>query len=326
MENTFNGDSSLTEILGIENWNTPSIQSMKFTFNKCTSLAHLDLSNWTMPSSATTHAMFQYDDALETITLPNNYGRIDNFMFNHNSSWVGSTFTIPSSVEFVGNSHVFYNFGTDSFNKFEVEEGNTAVKTINDVLYSYDGTRLISIPRGKTFDYVTFEIPEGVTTLNELSFSRNYHIGTVVLPNSFEITNTLPSEFLNSGNNLSVGIYGYTAVSKYEVKADNPRYISNQGCIYSKDGTELIAVPLQYTGSLTIPEGTTSIRAEAFWAIEDMFYTRWMTELNIPASLTSIDEEQIARINTIVYYKNIPVNVDPANPAFEVVDGRLVAK
>ena len=326
MEMTFDGDTSLTEILGTESWQTPSIRSMRATFNHCNSLAHIDISSWTMPSNASTRSMFQYDSALETITMPSNYTRIDSFMFNHNSSWAGTTFTIPSTVEFVGNSHVFYNFGTQDFNKFVVEEGNTAVKTINDVLYSYDGTRLISIPRAKTFDNVTFEIPEGVTMLNELSFSRNYNIGTVVLPNSYEITNTLPDGFINTGNNLSVAIYGYTAVSKYEVKEDNPRYISNQGCIYSKDGTELIAVPLQYTGSLTIPEGTTSIRAEAFWEADNMFYTRWMTELNIPASLTSIDEEQLSRINTIVYYKNIPINVDPANPAFEVVDGKLVAK
>ena len=113
----------------------------------------------------------------------------------------------------VGKSHIFYDFGKDStFKKFIVESGSTTLKTVDDILYTYDGTRLISIPRGKTFTNNTYIIPEGITFMNELSFSRNKNIDTIVLPNSYEIIRYIDKNnnsygFINTGNSLSVAIY-----------------------------------------------------------------------------------------------------------------------
>ena len=52
---------------------------------------------------------------------------------------------------------------------------------------------------------------------------------------------------LNAGSNLSIAIYCYTGITRYEVKDTNPRYSSLNGLIYSKDGKALTAVhgPLQ---------------------------------------------------------------------------------
>ena len=80
--------------------------------------------------------------------------------------------------------------------------------------------------------------------MNELSFSRNQNIDTLVLPNSYVIERYIKANtssntsnnnygFINSGNSLSVAVYQFTSIKEYEVKNDNTRYMSYEGCIYS---------------------------------------------------------------------------------------------
>ncbi|MBQ3409715.1 MAG: InlB B-repeat-containing protein [Clostridia bacterium] len=331
MNYMFSECSGLTS-LNVSIWNTSNLASCIFMFNKCSKLTNMDLSNWNMSKITNNKAMFQYCTGLKNIVMPNNYTRIDNFTFNHNSAYNQEKFTIPASVKTVAKSHIFYNFGTNNFKKFEVEEGNTALKTIDDILYSYDGTRLMNIPMGKTFENNRFELPEGVTFLNELSFNRNKNIETLVLPNSYEIErfinkNSNSYEFINSGSSLNVAIYLYSSISKYEVKNDNPRYSSYEGCIYSKDGTELIAIPLHYSGTLNIKDGTTTIGKEAIWAGETdaVNHADSITEINIPASVTTIEANQITILNKLAK-KGVTINIDSANTAYEMSNNKIVAK
>ena len=318
--------------LNVSIWNTSKLTSCIFMFNKCSKLTNMDLSRWDMSKITNNEAMFQYCTGLKNIVMPNNYTRIDNFTFNHDSAYNQEKFTIPASVKTVGKSHIFYNFGTTNFKKFEVEEGNTALKTIDDILYSYDGTRLINIPMGKTFENNRFELPEGITFLNELSFNRNKNIKTLVLPNSYEIErfinrNNNSYGFINSGSSLNVAIYLFTSISEYEVKSDNPRYSSFEGCIYSKDGTELIAIPLHYSGTLNIKDGTKTIGKEAIWAGETdaVDHANSITEINIPASVTTIEANQITALNKLAK-KGVTINIDSENTAYEMSNNKIVAK
>jgi hypothetical protein len=253
-------------------------------------------------------------------------------MFNHNVDYNGTSFTIPNSVSYIGKSHVFYDFGKDDiFNKFIVESGNTSFKTIDDILYTYDGTRLISIPKGKTFANRTYEMPEGVTFMNELSFSSNGNIDTLILPNSYVIERYIDKNnnnygFINSGNSLSVAIYRNTSIKRYEVKNDNSNYSSDSGCIYSKNGSELIAVPFKYEGILNIKSGTTTIGQEAFWDFENS-RNELITQINIPASVTTIEANQLTTLNTLMSRSTNPVTItiDSGNTSYQIVNNQIVA-
>ena len=329
MQNMFNYCSSLTSI-DLSHFNTSKVTNMSLMFNNCSSLTSIDLSHFVMNGVNNTNGMFQKCSSLQNLVMPNDYTRIDSFMFNHVSSYPGESFTIPKNVTSFGNSHLFYNFGKDEiFKRFIVEDGNTAAKVVDDILYSYDGTRLIAIPRAKTFTNNTYEMPEGIIFLTELSFSRNQNIDTVVLPNSYEIERYIDADdnsydFINSGNSLSVGIYRYTSVKNYEVKADNPRYISYEGCIYSKDGTELIAVPLHYTGVLNVKSGTTTFGQEALWDFENVINDS-LTTINIPASVTTIEPNQLATLNKLIT-KGVVINIDSSNTVYEIVNNQIVAR
>ena len=165
--------------------------------------------------------------------------------------------------------------------------------------------------------------------MNELSFSNNSTIQSILLPNSYEIIRYIKANnndygFINSGNSLSVAIYRYTSISTYQVKEDNPRYISYEGCLYNKAGTELIAVPFKYSGVLNVKEGTTTIGQEAFWDFENIRNAS-ITTINIPASVTTIEANQLTTLNKLIT-SGVVINIDSNNNSYMISNNKIVAK
>jgi len=330
MGNMFNGCESLSN-LDIGNWDIGNVTYMPCMFKSCKNLTILDLSTWDMSNVTNDTQMFEYVSKATEIKLPDNVKVIGDFMFNHNNAHTGETFTIPASVTTLGKTHMWYDFGT-SFKEFIVANGNTNFKTIDGVLYSMDGTRLVSVPTKKTFTDRTFTIPEGVTFIGESNFSTNKNIDTLVLPDSYVITRYVGTKNanynkanVNYGNSLFLGVYYRTSISKYVVNDTNPNYTSVDGCIYSKDGSELIAVPWQYNGALSIKEGTTTIGQEAFSTQgAASSETTKLTSVHIPASVTTIQSAQLTALNKLV--GRITITIDDANPNYTISGGKIVAK
>lgn len=354
----FIGCSNLTNIGDLGNWNVTKVTNMGHMFLNCVKLENIgdlsgwdvsnvtdmvwmfgsdsggmmlsdigDISKWDVSRVTNTKAMFQSCNKFTNIRIPSSLTVYGSFCFNHMSAYTGESFTVGKNVTRIGKSHVFYDFGTDDFKEFRIEDGNTSFTVIEGCLYTADGTRLIAVPRNKAFTNDIFEIPEGVTFMNELSFSRNVNSSTLVLPDSYTIRfcEVKDSEYdgdnINTGSNLAIALYCYTNVSQYKVKDSNPNYISKDGCIYSKDGSALIAVPDKYTGELSVADGTIAIEKTAIKAVDDRFMNR-VTSIAIPASVTKIDEYAMEMINAI----GCSITVDSANPNYTVVDGKLTTK
>lgn len=90
----------------------------------------------------------------------------------------------------------------------------------------------------------------------------------VVIPDSYVITDNASDSAGNYGNSLHLAIYHVATVHKYSVKDSNPNYTEQDNCIYTKDKSELIAVPIRYQGVVNIPEGTTKIHKHVFYLIK----------------------------------------------------------
>ena len=85
---------------------------------------------------------------------------------------------------------------------------------------------------------------------------------------------------------INVGAFsecaGLTAIN---VDADNLKYASIDGVLFSKDKTDLVMVPVKKSGLYVIPNGVTTIGAGAFGDC------RGLTGVTIPGSVTSIEAQ-----------------------------------
>ena len=337
MSLAFEGCSNLTAVTFGEN-TLPKLRDTSFTFNNCTNLLNLDLSRWNMNELNSDKAMFQFCRKLASIKLPEYVNRIDNFMFNHLESLPGNTFTLPKGIEYIGDTHIFYNCGTSVFRNFVQQEASDVYQVVNGILYSADGTRLIAVPKGQNWGGTnSCKIPEGVTDFNGLCFSRNYNIITMTLPNSFVIKDDQEDAAGNHGSNLNIGIYCYTSTCKYAVNDDNPNYTAVDGVLYNKDKTELMAVPTNYLGwtrtpgsnardgALIIPEGVTAIHKDALYADCWQNISK-LKSISIPATLTTIPDDQFTVINNLAGTGRVTITVADGNNSFAVENNQLVRK
>ena len=253
---------------------------------------------------------FQNCVDIAELALPEGLEIISDGAFDHMSGISNSTLVIPSTVTTIGGDynveqntlyggHVFYDMGQNStFTAFEVADGNQYFKTVDGILYSADMTRMLAYPRGKR-DTV-FEIPEGVTQLDEMAFSRASYLKTIILPDSYEIKTSVPENILNQdGNSLAVALYVYTTVANVEVKSTNTRYASSDGILYSKDMKSLWYIPTQHTGTISISDKCERLEKGCIF-IAGRSNTGW-ENVSISPSVFWIDNAAADFLNT--YFK-----------------------
>ena len=348
MRGMFSYCTKLTELSGYENWDTGCLEVMYHMFNRVASGAGsmecIDLSAWDLDQVTNTGWCFQLCYAKQ-ILLPDNLAVISAGFLNHATKITGTSYTIPAGVKKIGYAHTIYDFATNDFVEFIVAEGNTYYKAVDGILYSADGTEMLAVPRNKPFENGIFELPEGVTFLGELSFSRNYNITTLVLPDSYviEYVPLYDSRYivfedtgnLNHGTNLSIAIYCYTGITEYAVKDTNPNYASLNGIIYSKDMTQVVAIPSRYAQPIVIPEGVTKWNYQASWT-DDLYpdtngtvdgLMKNCAGVSIPASLTDIAQDQVDKLNRIKGLRSdFEILVDENNPVYYVDGDGYLAK
>lgn len=209
------------------------------------------------------------------LRLSDNLELVGDGAFNHCTGFKGDTLTIPSSLKIVGGnyltetnsgygSHVFYDFGY--YKEYLMSETGMYFKTDDGVLFSADGTRLVAYPNRKADE--VYEIPEGVTQLDELSFNRTSYLKTLVLPDSYILHYDIPKNVLNhDGHTLAVALYQFTSVQNIEVHDTNPNYSAENGILYNKDKTVLLYIPNKNTTeNIVISESVTEIADGAVYS------------------------------------------------------------
>ncbi len=111
-------------------------------------------------------------------------------------------------------------------------------------------------------------IPDGVTYIGDLAFWGCSSLKGIFIPRSVE---TIQDRAFAACSNLK----------QFSVAPGNRFFSELDGVLFSKDRTELIAYPCARTGSYTIPDGVTRIKAEAF-------STCSLTRVTVPDGLTDI--------------------------------------
>ena len=325
----FNSCRSLTGDLVIPN----SIATIsRATFQDCKGLT----GKLVLPDSITTIEgwAFYTDRFTGTLTLPSKLETLGEAAFGANTNFENTKIVIPASLKKIGidyevngenlglSTHDFYNFGakTEKFEAFEVEEGNENFVAIDGVLYTKDRKRLISYPRNKKGD--TYEILDGVVTLDEFSFASNMNLQTLIVPDSINFEPRKKGIRMENKTPVTAALYSYSAIQDINIKETNPNYTSIDGVVYTKDKKELLCVSTGRTKEVIIPDGVETI---IDYAVFPSQVARSIPKMYIPSSLTNISNMNLKILNNYGAIKKFEIAED--NPAFTLdSNGKIVRK
>lgn len=325
----FNNCSSLTGDLIIPS----SLKTIaRAAFQQCKGLT----GKLVLPDSITTiEGWAFYDDKFTgELVLPKNLENLGEAAFGKNTGFENTKIVIPASLKKIGidyevngenlglSTHDFYNFGANvrKFEAFEVEEGNENFVAIDGVLYTKDKKRLISYPRNKKGD--TYEILDGVVTLDEFAFASNMNLQTLKVPDS--LTFEPRKKGIRSGNRTPVtaALYSYSAIQDIILNETNPNYTSIDGVVYTKDKKQLMCVSTGRTKEVIIPDGVETI---IDYAVFPSQVARSIPKMYISSSLTNISDMNLKLLNNYGAIRKFEIAED--NPAFTLdSNGKIVRK
>ena len=251
----------------------------------------------TIPSSVATigAGAFEYCSNLAALTISDGVTSIGIRAFQYCVSL--TSVVIPASVTELGIG-VFENCG--SISSISVSQDNTVYSSVDGVLMSKDGTRLIEYPAAHGS---TYTIPTGVTCIESCAFMGNRNLTSLTIPESvaeigssafsgcFALTNlTLPTSMTRIGDSAFSSCGSLTSINlPTGLACINNSVFNNCAALAS------VTIPAGVTeigysafngceslAAVTIPEGVTGIGWCAFSACSSL------ASVTIPASVTSI--------------------------------------
>ncbi len=253
------------------------------TFYNCTSLTVIDI-----PTSVTAihYSAFSECSGLKEINVSASnatYYSTNGVLYGGNPitlikcpAAITGKFTIPNNTVHIGREAFA---GCSNLTEIVIPSG---VQSIGHYSFtSCTGLTSINIPSSVTllnlyaFNYctslesVTFNNGTSNLTIKQAAFSQCSALKTISLP--------------ASATEVQPGFVSYTtALTSIEVDPANTKYASENGVLFSKDKTVLIAYPANKSaGSYTIPSTVTNIEQYAF-------NTTTLTSITIPSSVTTI--------------------------------------
>ena len=232
-------------------------------------------------------------------TIPNSVKTINSQAFVLCSSL--TSIHIPSSVNDIRN----VNFSScTSLMSISVDADNPNYSSEDGVLYNKDKTTIYDIPEGKS----TYTFPSSITQISSSTFPSNNNLTSIIIPSW--VTSISQSAF---GSNLSI----------ITVADDNNYFSSENGVLFNKNKTTLIACTPEKTGEYTIPNSVTTIESYAFDGCSSL------TSINIPNSVNSVGENAFrgtilenGQPNGVIYIGNVLYGYKGTMPANTTIDVR----
>jgi len=237
---------------------------------------------------------------------------------------------IPSTVtEIVVNNFYSYPEEPNNLIEIKVNENNEKYKDIDGVLFTRDTNELITYPVAKTEKQ--YIVPQGVTSIGEYAFMGCQYLESIQLSQS--VKNIGDGAFKCCENleiiNISASVetignrvfYDCANLKQINVDDNNPNYKDDDGILYTKDNTTLIACPKGRTNKkVEVLDGVLTIKQGAFeycyldmiklpnsvTTIETNAFSGGTKVINIPKGITTLEANSFGN-NTL--YNYIPSNI-----------------
>ena len=295
----------------------------EYSFYSCEKLISIDIGTEVTKIEG---GAFENCIELQTVTLGENLTELNGSAFRYCSKL--------KKVIYNNITDVIKNFATsggasiDTWTEIEINEGNTAFKVEDNILYSKDGSKIVKVPTGKMLG--NYVIPSGVTIIGNSSFYNclkltSINIGsevTSIKSSAFENCSEIINVTLGSGltelngfsfrycsklkkivyNNTTdviknVGAAGGASIGTWteiEINEGNTAFKVVDNILYSKDGSKIVKVPTgKDLADFTIPSGVTQIGESSFYNCSKL------TSINIEPEITSIGGSAFRDINNL---------------------------
>jgi hypothetical protein len=237
-----------------------------------------------------------------------------------------TSLTIPATTVSISTTNTF--IGRSIITEYIVDANNPNYKSIDGVLYSKDGTKLISYPQSKAG--LSFTLPSHVTEITDGSF----HALNVLQTVNITETATIVGAPFNSCCNGNTG----NTLRAINVSPNNATLSSIDGVLFNKAATNLLAYPTDKQGasyvvpssvlrlmhafgdnlnlhSITLPPGLLEMQTYEFYGAVNL------ETIEIPASVTSLGSFPFYRASNLR-----SITVDPNNLTYKSIDGVLFSK
>jgi len=223
---------------------------------------------YTIPDTVTSldYEAFEGCTKLTSVTIGKGITSIESYTFDSCTSL--TSVIIPDSVTSISR-RAFQRCYNLSY--IEVGANNDKFKTYDGVLYDKEMTRIIFYPYGKSGAYI---IPDSVTAieseafyernrLTSLTFGKNVKsIGEAAIVFCEQLSEVIISESLEIYGPLAIAVCNN--LKKIEVNGNNPYFVSENGVLFNKQKTTILAYPAGKEGEYAIPESVTIIGEGAF--------------------------------------------------------------
>ena len=261
-----------------------------YTIDEINADTHLYAIGKTKPE----YVVAQFNEDYSEVTIFKNGDESDGWMRN----WTFGSSTSPfcrnkSTVKTAIVKDGVANIGDNAFYLCQALRNVTISNSVTHIgNWAFDGCNFLT----------SVDIPEGVVSIGVRAFC------------SCSFTNILiPSSVTNIEDGAFYDCYPLKSIA---VSTDNPAYSSEDGILFNKDRTEIVAYPQNRSGnSYGIPENVTSVRNYAFSLASQRLKT-----ISIPDSVTYIGE--LAFYNT----RFAAINVSESNPNYSSENGVLFNK
>ncbi len=205
-----------------------------------------------------------------------------------------TTLFIPANVSKIGDWTIS---DCTKLSEICVDPDNQHYSSFAGILYDKEQTKILFVPSGIT----VLKISERIKNIESFGICENV------------VSVDIPSNVHNIGE---CPFFSCKKLERIDVSPENPNYTSEDGVLYNKDKTELIAVPATTKGGFNVQLSVETIKADAFSNCVEL------TSVKISSDKANIGEDNPFAGCSMLRH----IIVSSESPYYTTVDGVLYNK